>query len=70
MHDVHVFQVGPDFKPYPGRIKTQHIPPMNAMVAGRPMATGQPYVSAIQGVNVGERVTPRSASVFIRPLDF
>lgn len=55
------------FIPFPGRIINQQTPPINAMPAARPRATGQPKESAIQGVSVGESVPPKLAPVFIRP---
>ena len=48
----------PCFRPKPGLMNSQHTPPINAMPAARPRATGQPYESASQGVNVGERFSP------------
>jgi hypothetical protein len=70
MRDVNLFQMRPDFRPRPGLMNNQHNPPINAMQAAKPRSTGQPYVSAIQGVSVGERVPPKLAPVFIRPGDF
>ncbi len=57
----------PCFRPKPGLMNSQHTPPINAMPAARPRATGQPNESASQGVSVGEMVPPRFAPVFMMP---
>jgi len=42
-------------------MNSQHMPPINAMAAAGPRATGQPYDSAIHCVSIGEMVPPKLA---------